>query len=207
MASLLDRWINTDHYTGFRDFSWQQSKCFREKFKLRQTHKCSDLRKLADKPDSQPAREVKIWHCRIANDQKHSIHAAFHTSKSRDAWDNLNIYCEQGFWEWEGGCGERRGTRTWIKYLQSVRYAHHQKSNDNVTTCNVPLNKHLQVQAKETLQSKIYIKHIMIHITHFARLALYLFPHCQTFSYVLKWCYSDPSLQMKCTELTTSKLI
>ena len=91
--------------------------------------------------------------------------------------------------------GERRGTRTWIKYLQSVWFAHHQKSDDNVTTCNVPLNKHLQVQAKEMSQSKIYIKHIMIHITHFARLALYLFPHCQTFSHVLKRCYSNPSLQ------------
>ena len=34
MASLLDRWINTHHYTGFRDFSWQQSKCFRENSNL-----------------------------------------------------------------------------------------------------------------------------------------------------------------------------
>lgn len=209
MASLLDRWINTHHYTGFSDFSWQ-SKCFREKFKVsdRGTLKHSDLCKLAGKPNSQPAQEVKTWHCRIANNPKTlSTHAAFHTSRSRDAWDNLNIYCEQGIQEWEGGCSGEERTRTWIKYLQSVWYAHHQKSDDNVTTCNVPLTKHLQVQAKETSQSKIYIKDIMIHITHFARLALYLFPCCQTFSHVLKCCYSNPSLQMKHTKLTTSELM
>ena len=206
MASLLDRWINTHHYTGFRDFSWQQSKCFRENSNLdRRTSAAISVNLLTSPTPNLPEK----WkYDTVASPMtKNTQYMQPFTHPSPDAWDNLNIYCEQGFWEWEGGCGERRGTRTWIKYLQSVRYAHHQKSNDNVTTCNVPLNKHLQVQAKETLQSKIYIKHIMIHITHFARLALYLFPHCQTFSYVLKWCYSDPSLQMKCTELTTSKLI
>ena len=76
----------------------------------RGTLKHSDLCKLAGKPNSQPAQEVKTWHCRIANDPKTlSTHAAFHTSRSRDAWDNLNIYCEQGIQEWEGGCSGEEG--------------------------------------------------------------------------------------------------